>query len=117
MTLESNRISAGNQSAYAVASSLVQYLLTLDDRATLLDFAVEGDRLGWDRAASKNYGVDTVGQLQREWQNWVVKSTVDPMVVASLHFAPHGTWCVVHKRAQIWIATTLVGDSRVSRHD
>jgi hypothetical protein len=60
---------------YAAAESLVNYLLTLGDRRTLLRFADEGQRSGWDAALRACYQIDGVGQLQRDWQAWVAETS------------------------------------------
>ncbi len=64
-------IAAQDQANYAVAASLTEYLLSRDDKRTLLSFAVEGKRHGWDRALAKHYGLSGVGELQSKWQKWV----------------------------------------------
>lgn len=64
-------VSAEDATAYTAASSLVDYLLTKQDRATLLRFAEEGVRSGWDRALQIHYGLASVSALQTTWIQWL----------------------------------------------
>jgi hypothetical protein len=64
-------IASIDDTAYAAAESLVAYLLTRGDKQTLLRFADEGQRAGWDTALHTIYGFEGPGQLQREWQAWL----------------------------------------------
>jgi len=71
--LESSTISTNDQLSYAVASSLVDYLLTQREKKRLLSFAASGRRTGWDRAVQQNYEFTSVVQLQSAWQAWVTE--------------------------------------------
>jgi hypothetical protein len=70
-------ITATDTASYAVSASLVRYLLTRGDRAILLTFAAtaKGD---WDAALRRHYGVQSVGDLQREWQAWEATRCTNP---------------------------------------
>lgn len=59
--LSASAVRAGDQESYAVAASLVEYLLTRGDRAKLL--ACGG-------AVEKHYGL-SVRQLESGWREWV----------------------------------------------
>jgi hypothetical protein len=67
-------IASIDDAGYAAAESLVAYLLTRGDKQTLLRFAEEGPRIGWDLALESHYGIDSQGQLQRAWQSWLGES-------------------------------------------
>jgi hypothetical protein len=72
--LETPHIEAFDDNGYAAAESLVEYLLTLVDKPTLLAFAEDGKRFGWHSALANHYGIDGVGTLQSEWQAWMASS-------------------------------------------
>jgi hypothetical protein len=55
---------------YAAANSVTRFLLTRGDAPTVLAFAMDGKRVGWDAAARKHYRL-SLSQLQRGWQSWV----------------------------------------------
>ena len=74
--LESSTISTNDQLSYAVASSLVDYLLTQGEKENLFRFAVSGQRIGWDRALNRNYAFENVDQLRSAWQDWVSQKHV-----------------------------------------
>jgi hypothetical protein len=63
-------IPANQQSAYTVAASLTEYLLSRGDRSKLLRFALSGRQGGWDQALRQHYGLAGVGELQSAWQAW-----------------------------------------------
>jgi hypothetical protein len=69
--LTADDIASIDDTGYAAAESLVAYLLTRGDKQDLLRFADEGQRSGWDNALPTIYGIDGLGQLQREWQAWL----------------------------------------------
>jgi len=66
-------LSASHQAEYSIATSVVEYLLSRADRATLLRFAATGRDRGWDRAAQEHYGLRGIGDLQAAWQTWVAR--------------------------------------------
>lgn len=67
-------IAGQDKQAYAVASSLTQFLLTRGDQRTLLEFGQHARQDGWDAALRKCYRIRTVPDLQRAWQEWVQQS-------------------------------------------
>jgi hypothetical protein len=71
--LNADKIAAHEQADYALASSLVEFLLARADRATLLEFAVQGQRQGWDAAIKHYYQIDSVDALQQAWRSWAAR--------------------------------------------
>ncbi len=63
-----------NQEFYAVALSLTQYLLELDEPSVFFQFALEGKDQGWEHAAQRHYKFRSLEDLQQRWQSWAVKS-------------------------------------------
>lgn len=72
--LEAPSIASYDDNYYAAAESLVNFLLTRGDKATVLRFAADGQRYGWHYAVKTHYALGSVGELQSEWQNWLVDS-------------------------------------------
>ena len=66
-------IPTSHQAEYSIATSVVEYLLSRADGATLLRFAATGRDQGWDRAAEEHYGLRSVGDLQAAWQTWAAR--------------------------------------------
>jgi hypothetical protein len=75
--LTAEKIPSSAQGDYSLASSLVEYLLTRGDRSTLLDFAIEGRRRGWDAAIEHYYKIDSVAALQEAWRAWATEQLQD----------------------------------------
>jgi hypothetical protein len=73
--LESRLIAADDQQSYAIASSVVEYLLTRGDKPTLLRFARSGKANGWDQALRMHYQIGGVTQLESQWQAWASEQT------------------------------------------
>lgn len=73
--LMSTNIASFDDTQYATAESLVSFLLTRGDAQTVIRFAADGQLLGWDAALQTHYQIDDVGQLQIEWQDWLVSSS------------------------------------------
>jgi len=71
--LDETKFSSSDDTLYAAAESLVAFLLTRGDSRKLLEFADNGRRIGWDQSLRTYYQMTGVGQLQREWQDWVVE--------------------------------------------
>lgn len=67
-------IGSQEQSAYAAAASLTQYLLSRGNKQTLLQFARDGQQQGWNKALSTHYHITDTSALQSAWQAWVVTS-------------------------------------------
>jgi hypothetical protein len=63
-------ISHSDQGSYAASSSVMEYLTSFGDKTTVVPFAVDGRRLGWDAALRRYYGLRSVEQLQVVWQAW-----------------------------------------------
>ena len=67
--LTAPNIAARDKQAYAVAASLIDFLLARNaDKQVLLEFGQQGNKAGWDAALQKFYGIRDVNQLQAEWQ-------------------------------------------------
>lgn len=64
-------ISKTEAQLYAAACSLVDFLLTQGDPPTVLRFAADGRKRGWDSAVRRFYGMPSVDALQRAWETWV----------------------------------------------
>jgi hypothetical protein len=58
-------------SSYTAAASLVSFLLTCGDEKTLLEFAVDGQRAGWNDALRAHYKISDVRELQARWHHWL----------------------------------------------
>jgi hypothetical protein len=69
--LDRQLIGADDQKAYSVVSSMVDYLLSRGDMATLLKFGVAQKARGWDAALEQHYHIATLRQLQQGWREWV----------------------------------------------
>jgi hypothetical protein len=80
--LEMRVIPSEDQQSYAVASSLVEYLLTLRDRTTLLRFARSGKANGWDQAVRMHYKIASVEALESQWKDWASRQKDAPGSVA-----------------------------------
>jgi len=63
-----------DESSYAASTSLVSYLLTLGDEQTILKFARDGQAFGWDSALRTHYQIDSLQQLQTEWEAWLANN-------------------------------------------
>jgi hypothetical protein len=56
---------------YAAAESLVSFLTTLGDKPTVVRFAEDGQKFGWNTAIRTHYRMSDLQQLQSEWQDWL----------------------------------------------
>jgi hypothetical protein len=79
LLVESEQILAQDQASYSVAASVVEYLLSLDSREKLLEFAQAASREGCDAALRRHYKIGGVEELQSRWQAWAAA----PVRVAS----------------------------------
>jgi hypothetical protein len=77
--LDADRILARDHAAFAVSSSMVEFLLTRGTKAQLLAFAVDGHKRGWDAALRSHYSFADVSALERSWQAWVSRQLVEPV--------------------------------------
>jgi hypothetical protein len=69
-TFEKRRIAASDETTYAVAASVTEYLLSLGDKARVLRFGQLGKEQGWDYALRQVYGVTSLGEFERTWRSW-----------------------------------------------
>jgi hypothetical protein len=72
--LENPDILSVDESAYASATSLVSFLLTKGNERTLLRFAADGQRYGWEAALRAHYRINGHAELQTQWQAWLVRN-------------------------------------------
>jgi len=68
--LRAQNISSHDQTSYAAAVSLTDFLIERRDKPTLIRFAVAGQRGGWDAALREHYQIKNVAALQSAWQRW-----------------------------------------------
>jgi hypothetical protein len=59
-----------DHSAYCVAGSLVEYLLSRGDKAKLLEFATAIKTKGLDQSLQDCYGIRSEVHLEAEWRAW-----------------------------------------------
>jgi hypothetical protein len=69
--MEIDDLNTFDEASYAASTSLVSFLLTEADEQTLLRFAVDGQRYGWDAALQSHYGIQSQRELQSQWQAWL----------------------------------------------
>ncbi len=70
--LSASNISARDKQAYALAASLIDFLLSLNaDKQVILEFGQHASQAGWDAALRKYYHIQDVSQLQTRWQRWL----------------------------------------------
>jgi hypothetical protein len=55
---------------YAAAVSITRFLLELDDKRVLVEFAVSGHNKGWDSAVRKHYRYSSTAELEEAWKRW-----------------------------------------------
>ena len=70
--LQTKVILASDEQDYAVAASLVKFLLTQGKKIDLLHFAASGVRIGWDRAVHDSYEYTNIYELEAAWQAWIM---------------------------------------------
>jgi hypothetical protein len=52
---------------------VVEFLLTREDKATLLRFARSSKANGWDEALRMHYQIAGVGELESQWKTWAAQ--------------------------------------------
>jgi len=72
---ESSRIEHNNLGGYAAASSITEFLVQRGGKTRVVDFASNGPKRGWDRAASDYYDVRDLADLQSAWQAWATEKS------------------------------------------
>jgi hypothetical protein len=82
--LESRVILADDRQSYAIASSVVEFLLTREDKATLLRFARSTKANGWDEALRMHYQIGGIAELESQWKSWAAQQTGDAHRVAGV---------------------------------
>lgn len=72
--LNSPGVRSSQVDIYTAANLLVEFLLTKGDKPTVLLFAEAGQRSGWDKALRRFYGIESVKDLQTQWNAWIVEN-------------------------------------------
>lgn len=73
--LTTENIRRKDQHIYAVASSLVEFLLSKGDKRTLLEFGQSAKKDGYDTALKQHYDFAHVRDLRTAWQAWASQPT------------------------------------------
>lgn len=81
--LTAKQIAPGNQTAYALASSLTAFFVSLADRPTFIHFINQAQRAGWDAALESVYSIDGRSELQLRWHRWAANEVGDGARIAS----------------------------------
>ncbi len=68
------KISTRDTSAYAIAASVTNFLLSRADRRTLVIFGAEAAATNLEAALRKHYQIRSTHELQIAWQNWVQRN-------------------------------------------
>lgn len=68
--LEVQQISPSDQTAYTLASSLTEYLISVAGRETFISFIALAQESGWDAAIRETYRMEGRRELQVRWQQW-----------------------------------------------
>jgi hypothetical protein len=71
--LESTDLKSFDENSYAAATSLVSFLLARGGERVLMRFAEDGQRSGWNAALHSHYGIESMQQLQSDWQGWLAE--------------------------------------------
>jgi hypothetical protein len=71
--LESSDLRSFDEYSYAAATSLVNFLMERGERETILRFAEDGQRRGWTAALRAHYGIQSIDELQSQWEAWLAK--------------------------------------------
>ncbi len=66
--LGSDNIRPSDQNAYTVASGVTELLVARGGKPKFLEFAMAGERNGYDRALREFYGIGSVRELERIWR-------------------------------------------------
>lgn len=68
--LTATNIKPSDQTAYALSSSLTEYLVSLRGREAFVEFVSAAMSSSWDAAITKIYGMNDRHELQTKWQAW-----------------------------------------------
>lgn len=69
--LSKKQIPSSDHASYAIAESVVKYLLTRGDRAKLLACIARSNKRGWPTAIREEYQLDSIEELEGAWRDWV----------------------------------------------
>ena len=71
--LVSSDLHSTNEYSYAAATSLVSFLLSRGDAQSIVRFAEEGQRSGWNAALRAHYCIQSLEELQTQWEAWLAR--------------------------------------------
>ena len=77
--LTAQNIPGSRQRTYAVAASLTEFLVSMRDKKTFVQFGASAREIGWDAALQKYYRIDDIDALQLAWQSWVSSRPSDQL--------------------------------------
>lgn len=70
-TILLERISRWDHASFAIAESVIEFLLTIGKKEQLLAATVEAHDKGWDNALRLHYKLDGVSGLDKAWKAWI----------------------------------------------
>jgi hypothetical protein len=71
--LDSSDLHSSDEYSYAAATSLVSFLLSRGDAQSVVRFAEDGERSGWIAALRAHYGIQSLDELQAQWEAWLAR--------------------------------------------
>ncbi|HJQ81801.1 MAG TPA: hypothetical protein VJ828_17685 [Lacipirellulaceae bacterium] len=71
--LGSSDMHSSDEYSYAAATSLVSFLLSRGDARSVMRFAEDGQRGGWDAALRAHYRIESLEELQTQWEAWLAR--------------------------------------------
>jgi hypothetical protein len=71
--LDSSDLHSSDEYSYAAATSLVSFLLARGDAQSVVRFAEDGQRSGWNAALRAHYRIESLDELQRQWEAWLAR--------------------------------------------
>jgi len=78
------RISIDDETSYATAASVTEHLIARSDERSFIEFALAGERLGWDAALMQYYNIPSLDVLQTQWQAWTAQRVRRPVVAPTM---------------------------------
>lgn len=69
--LQAPAIEPTDETSYAAAVSLTDFLLSLGGPDVFLDFVESGQACGWESALRQHYGIASIDVLSDRWRGWV----------------------------------------------
>jgi hypothetical protein len=71
--LVSSDLHSSDEYSYAAATSLVSFLLSRGDAQSVVRFAEDGQRGGWAAALRAHYQIESLDDLQTQWEAWLAR--------------------------------------------